>query len=62
VKVSKSKPGTTHVLADCRNCDWSNDNYQTAEQAARRHAASTGHTVAVERAQSWVYQGERANG
>lgn len=53
--VTKTPIGTTHVLAECRNCPWANDDYNTAEETARRHAESTGHTVAVERAQSWTY-------
>lgn len=53
--VIKSKIGTTHAIAECRNCGWSTDNYKTAVQAARRHAEETGHTVAVERVQSWRY-------
>lgn len=53
--VTKSQIGTTHILAECRNCPWRNDNYKTAVDAARRHAESTGHTVAVERAQNWAY-------
>jgi hypothetical protein len=47
--------GTTHVLAECRDCSWADDNYKTAAASSLRHADSTGHTVAVERAQSWTY-------
>lgn len=53
--VIKTQIGTTHVFAECRECSWSDDNYLTAERAARRHAVATGHTVSVERAQSWTY-------
>lgn len=57
--VTKTAIGTTHVLAECRNCPWSEQDYKTAQQKARRHAESTGHAVAVERAQSWTYNPHR---
>lgn len=51
----RTPPGTTHVLAQCRDCAWSVDDYRTAQADALSHAKATGHTVAVERAQSWTY-------
>jgi hypothetical protein len=59
--VTKTPIGTTHVFAECRNCPWSDDNYNTAEASSRRHAVETGHTVSVEVARSWTYnQRERS--
>lgn len=57
--ISKTPIGTTHVLAECRDCPWSDDNYLTATAAAQRHATATGHTVNVERAQVWTYNPKR---
>lgn len=53
--VTKTPIGTTHILAECRDCPWADDDYETADRSSRQHAAKTGHTVAVERAQSWTY-------
>lgn len=53
--VTRTAIGTTHVLAECRDCSWADDDYNTAAKSSRRHAAATGHTVAVERTQSWTY-------
>lgn len=55
MKVEKTRPGTTHVLATCRNCQKIWDDYKTADAKARQHAESTGHTVNVEHAQFWTY-------
>lgn len=53
--VEKSRIGTVHVIAECRNCDKFWDDYSTAIQKARAHADSTNHTVRVERGQTWTY-------
>lgn len=53
--VEKTKERTIHVLAECRNCQETWDDYKTAVSKARRHAEVTGHTVRVERAQFWTY-------
>lgn len=53
--ITKTLVGTTHVVAQCRTCFWRDDDYRRAEQTARDHATKTGHTVMVERGQSWVY-------
>lgn len=53
--VRKSPVGTHHVLAQCRDCDWIDDDYTKAERTARSHAASTNHMVVVERGQTWTY-------
>ncbi len=59
--VDKSKIGTTSVIATCRNCSWSSDDYKTASAAARRHAKATTHIVSVERVQSWNYNPKRSS-
>lgn len=55
-RVSKMKPGTTHVLATCRDCGKTWDDYKAADARARYHAETTGHTVNVEHAQHWSYR------
>ena len=59
--VTKTPIGTTHVFAECRDCQWSDDNYETAARSSHRHAVATGHTVSVERAQSWIYNAKAAD-
>lgn len=54
--VEKTRIGTSHVIAECKNCDKFWDDYKTAVAAARRHVETTGHSVRVERAQSWTYK------
>lgn len=59
MKATKTPIGTTHVLAVCRDCAWTDDDYNTAALSSLRHAELTGHTVMVERAQSWTYNEKR---
>lgn len=33
------------AIADCRDCDWEETDYQIAQKEARKHAIKTGHTV-----------------
>lgn len=56
MKVTRTKPGTTHVLATCSDCAEMWDDYKTADTNARKHAETTGHTVNVEHAQCWTYK------
>lgn len=58
-RVERTLPGTTHVLATCRNCQQSWDDYKTADADARRHVEQTGHTVSVEHAQAWTYSARK---
>ncbi len=53
--IRKSTPGTIHVLAVCKGCSWTCDDYKAAEVNAQHHVLDTGHSVLVERAQSWTY-------
>jgi len=57
--TTKSNIGTTHILAECRDCSWTDDDYMTAARSSRDHAEATGHTVVVEHAQFWVYNEEK---
>ena len=47
--------GAVHVVAECRDCGKIWDDYKTAIASARRHVASTGHSVHVDRGQVWTY-------
>lgn len=53
--VRTSSIGTVHVIAVCRDCGKRWEDYRTAVSKARYHAETTGHTVAVERGQTWTY-------
>lgn len=53
--VTKTPVGTIHVIAQCGDCTWRNEDFIKAEQAARQHAETTGHTVSVERGQCWKF-------
>lgn len=48
---------TIHVVGSCDHpgCQWMTDDYRKGVAQARRHAEKTGHTVAVERCQSFYY-------
>src|SRR4051794_23456254 len=41
--VTKTPVGTIHVIAQCGDCTWRNEDFIKAEQAARQHAETTGH-------------------
>ncbi len=55
LRPMKTRVYTVHVLADCMECDFVDEDYQSAVRRAREHAEKTGHEVAVERMQSWRY-------
>ena len=37
-----------HAIAQCQDCDWSEEDYKVAQKRAREHAKKTGHTVDLE--------------
>ena len=37
-----------HAIAQCQDCKWTEEGYNEAQKAARRHAKKTGHTVDLE--------------
>jgi hypothetical protein len=53
--LTKTPIGTHHVYAECRDCSETWDDYRRDEADARSHAKRTGHTVVVERGQTWTY-------
>lgn len=57
--VAQTKIGTISVIARCGDCGNRWENYHTAEGLARQHAIMTGHTVKVERVQSFTFNPKR---
>ena len=51
--VRRSSRGLIHAIAQCRDCDWSEDYYLKAAREATKHVRETGHTVSVD--QGTVY-------
>ena len=49
------------ALARCQDCDWEDEDYNTAQKEARRHAMQTGHMVVIETVYSQVYNQEKEN-
>ena len=45
----------TGAIASCYDCDWTEQDYLTAQRDARKHARKTGHTVNVETTYSQTY-------
>jgi hypothetical protein len=37
-----------HAIAECRECEWSTQDYRVATRQARQHHRKTGHQVSVE--------------
>lgn len=46
--MPKTPLQTVHIIAQCKTCSWSCDNYLTAKVQAKQHARDTGHIVLVE--------------
>ena len=45
----------THAIAICFDCGWREEDYNTAQKKARKHAKKTGHMVSLETAYGQVY-------
>ncbi len=56
----KMKKGTLHAIAHCRDCDWKEEDYETALRKGREHSRKTGHIVDAETGYWYVY-GEKQN-
>lgn len=41
------------VHARCQDCDWTNDDYKSAEKSGRRHVIKTGHTIQIEEGRTY---------
>lgn len=52
--VSK-RNSVVHRIAQCTECDWTDEEYKNALVRARRHCARTGHRVIVESAYTITY-------
>jgi hypothetical protein len=51
-----------HVMANCRNCDWSSHDYQKGQAEAARHARKTGHEIEGELGYAFRYETSSENG
>lgn len=47
-QVRRSSRGLVHCIAQCSDCEWTEDAYRTAARAATRHVRQSGHRVAVD--------------
>jgi len=58
--VKITKRGVIHKLAECSDCDWNCEDYQTdVKKRARYHAEKNKHIVNVEYGDSTEYNGNR---
>ena len=48
VIAARKRPWKVHAIANCINCDWSDDCQYDAVVNARKHVSKTGHTVSYE--------------
>jgi hypothetical protein len=44
-----------HVIANCRDCEWSCEDIETAQDKAKRHAKKLKHYVSVEVGLAFTY-------
>lgn len=44
----KSQPRIIHCIAQCKDCDWTEDDYKSAARDAADHSRREGHVVRVE--------------
>lgn len=49
------RKGLIGAMAHCRDCEWEEEWYKTAQRKAREHAQKTGHTVDLETVYSQTY-------
>ena len=52
------KKALIHAIAHCRDCDFMDDNYLTAQKSGRDHHIKTGHKVGIETAYVQFYEKE----
>lgn len=45
----------THAIATCHDCDWSEEDYNTAQREGRNHALRTGHEVNIQTTYTQIY-------
>ena len=49
-----------HCIAHCRDCKWTEENYNIARKKGREHAKKYGHIVDVETGNWYVYGKKRS--
>lgn len=53
------KKSLLHCIANCRNCNWSEEDYNTAKEEGRKHALKHNHIVDVEEGYWPLYEGKK---
>ena len=53
------KKWLVHGIADCTNCDWSEQDYMTVQKKAAKHAKKTGHKVTADLGYAVEYLSDR---
>ena len=53
-KIERTPMHLVRCVAACRTCDWSEGHYVRAARAATKHVRATGHTVHVERGETYA--------
>lgn len=48
-----------HAIADCKECDYEDTDFRTAQRTARNHALKTGHEVHIETGYAQYYNEAR---
>lgn len=57
--MTRTKPKIVHVIAHCEECNWTDEDFKTAQRQARLHSYKTGHAVHVEVGRVYTVQSER---
>jgi len=45
-----------HAIAQCSDCDWTEEHYLKAQNEARKHYLKTGHQIIVETGSTFTYE------
>lgn len=56
-KVLRDRWAIIGCIAQCSNCDWTEEHYEKATRAAADHARKTGHIVHVEQTRYYAVRG-----
>jgi len=57
--VKTERSVVIHAIAQCENCAWSNEDWQKARAAGRRHAEQKEHRVCIETGTVRYYDGRK---
>lgn len=54
-RIKHCRKWLTHAMAECKDCDWYDEDWRTAQKTGRYHAIKTGHRVHIEIAYAQYY-------